>query len=615
LNGAPDDPTGSGRDRALAVSLFAALFLIYAAGACRTIYVGDSGELVTAVYLLGIPHPTGYPLYVLLGKLWTLVLPLGSIAWRMSLFSAAAAAATGACLFATARAVGLGRAAALLGALLLAFAPSFWAEANVQRVYTLGAAFVAVATWAALRWHRQRTGARLAFVAFLCGLGATNHTFMAVFALAFGLFAIAVEPRVLLRGRDLAAAAAAFAAGLLPYAYLPLRSRSDPALDWGNPETLDAFFAVVTRRDFWERRWIESPADALAIAGDWLASFPRELAWAGVILALVGLASAMRRRRAPGDAQALALLALFAMLGNLIVLALHGSRSDLFLWHRYYIPSYLFGALLAASGVQALADTLPSRFDRQRQALPILLLALPLWHLASGWRAHDRSSYRLAEDYSRRLLASLPPGADLAASDDNILFVLLYLHHVEGLRPDVNLIAQGVGDAALPSLRFDPGASRLFFTHHPNWNLPELDIAPEGLAFHVVRSGTPPRKLNLEPRALDGENDPRVPRDYLTRNLIGEFHFMLGLNLERTDWAAAAAEFTAAAAAAPDNDVLHYNLGLVYERRGDLAAAVAAFERSRAINPRHLASKTAVRAADRVDELRRRMAADPAPTN
>ena len=94
MNGAPDDPTGSGRDRALAVSLFAALFLIYAAGACRTIYVGDSGELVTAVYLLGIPHPTGYPLYVLLGKLWTLVLPLGSIAWRMSLFSAAAAAAT-----------------------------------------------------------------------------------------------------------------------------------------------------------------------------------------------------------------------------------------------------------------------------------------------------------------------------------------------------------------------------------------------------------------------------------------------------------------------------------------------------------------------------------------
>ena len=68
------------------------VFAVYALGACPTIYVGDSGELTTAVAVLGIPHPTGYPLYVLLGKLWTLLFPVGSIAWRMSLFSAACGA-------------------------------------------------------------------------------------------------------------------------------------------------------------------------------------------------------------------------------------------------------------------------------------------------------------------------------------------------------------------------------------------------------------------------------------------------------------------------------------------------------------------------------------------
>jgi hypothetical protein len=47
---------------------------------------------VTAVALLGIPHPTGYPLDVLLGKTWTMIFPFGSIAWRMSIFSAACAA-------------------------------------------------------------------------------------------------------------------------------------------------------------------------------------------------------------------------------------------------------------------------------------------------------------------------------------------------------------------------------------------------------------------------------------------------------------------------------------------------------------------------------------------
>ena len=67
------------------VLLGLALFALYAVGACPTIYVGDSGELAAAVHVLGIPHPTGYPLYVLLGKLWTLFVPLGSIAYRLSL--------------------------------------------------------------------------------------------------------------------------------------------------------------------------------------------------------------------------------------------------------------------------------------------------------------------------------------------------------------------------------------------------------------------------------------------------------------------------------------------------------------------------------------------------
>src|SRR5438132_6549694 len=161
-----------------AAALAALLFLLYALGACPTIYVGDSGELVTAVHLLGIPHPTGYPLYVLLGKLWTLLIPAGSIAWRMSLFSAACAAATCGALYALARRVPLDRPAAALAALLAAFSPSFWGEANVQRVYSLEALFVVLATAAAWHWYARRDGRSLVAAFFLCGLGATSHTFL-----------------------------------------------------------------------------------------------------------------------------------------------------------------------------------------------------------------------------------------------------------------------------------------------------------------------------------------------------------------------------------------------------------------------------------------------------
>jgi tetratricopeptide (TPR) repeat protein len=214
----------------------------------------------------------------------------------------------------------------------------------------------------------------------------------------------------------------------------------------------------------------------------------------------------------------------------------------------------------------------------------------------------DRSRYRIAEDFASAVLESLPPGAHLIATDDNVLFVLIYLHLVEGRRPDLDLILQGVGKADLPPLRFDPDGDPLFFTHHPNWDLPELEIVPIGVVYRAARRGGPPLPAHAPRQWLDGEIDERVPKDYLTQNLIGHFHYTLGFTFEKRDWPRALEEFERAARAAPGNDVLFYNLGLVFARNGWYDEAIAAFERSREINPRHLASLSKPRASNKVVE-------------
>lgn len=579
------------RDRAaIEASLVAVVaFSVYAAGACPTAFVGDSGELSAAVYTLGIPHPSGYPLYVLLGKLWTLALPLGSVAYRLSLFSAACAAACVGLVFHVCRQLGTGRIAAWTGAGLLAVAPSFWGEANVQRVYALNALFVVLVAALAFGWHRSGSGASPVGAFFVCGLGASNHTFMAVEALALVLFVAASRPGLPLRPRPVLASAAAFAAGLLPYLYLPLRSRQNPRLDWGDPETLGALVHVVVRRDYWPRAWAQGPSDFLAVAADYARGLGAELLWAGAALALLGAFFGARR----GWPVAFPLL---VMLGNLAAIGLHGSRTDIFVWHRYAIPSYAMAALLAAMGCEALVARLPGR-------LRVLPLALPVLGLALGWRDFDRSRYRLADDFSRKLLASLPPGAHLSASDDNILFVLVYLKLVEGARPDVDLVLQAAG-VDEPPLRFDPGAETLFFTHHPNWTVPGIAVVPMGLVYQVVRSGQAVPAPVLPAAPLAGADDPRVPKDYLTRNLIGHFHFMRGLTLSGSDWAGALDELEQAARSAPEDDVLAYNLGLHYLRNGLYPEALAAFERCQSINPRRLGAPDGPRAGDRIAEVR-----------
>ncbi len=564
--------------------------LVYALGACRTVYVGDSGDLLTAISVLGIPHPSGYPLYVLAAKVWSLVFFFLPLPLSVSLFSAACGAAACAVLYRAARESGVDTLPAAAAAWLFAFAPSVWAEANIQRVYALNALFVALALRLGLRWSRESRDRDLVAAAFVCGLGASNHLEMGVVGLAVGVFALISRPAILRRWKLLGTCAGVAILGLLPYVYLPLRARAHPLLDWGHPVTPRSFAAVVLREGFWGRAWIRGPDDFLPILKDYAHSLLTESAWVGAVLAVIAVASARRRGWPVG-------LPLLVMAANLVVLALHGSRSDLFIWHRYYIPSYLCLALLAAWGWQTLAEM------ASRPILAVASLLPPLALLVIGWRPNDRSRYRIGEDYSRHLLATLPPGSQLIASDDNILFVLMYLNLGEQVRPDVHLILEGVGGSNLPPLSFNPDVDPVFLTHYPNWKIATLDAIPVGLAFRAWRVGTPVPPASSVPERLDGELDPRVPKDYLTRNLIGNFHQMRAMTFELRDWTAARRELELAAESAPDNDVLFYNLGLIYRRNGLLEDALAAFQRSVQINPREIASLSKPRAAHRAAEV------------
>ncbi len=577
------------RERWRLAALVAGIFAVYAWGACRTVYVGDSGDLATAVAVLGIPHPSGYPLYVLLGKLWSLLFFFLPLPWALSLLSAACAAAACGFVYRIGRDAGIGALPSAFSALLLAFGPSFWGEANVQRVYSLNALFLALATRYAFRWRREGRFRDLAVAFLLCGLGASNHLYMGIFGIALAIFALSSDPSLWRRPARLAACAGAAAAGLLPYLYLPLRARANPLLAWGSPETAGSFLQVVLRSDFWRRNWVRGPADAAAVVFDYARSLAAETAWVGAGLAVLGIVLA-KRRRGP------LLLPLLAMAGNLASMALHGSRTDLFVWHRYYIPSYLMLAILAAWGCQAVLERMPPRAR-------LLVLLPPLLLFATGWRQFDRSRYRIAEDYSGIILGTVPPGSHIIASDDNILFVLMYLHLGEGRRPDVDLILEGVGGMKLPPLAFNPDRDPVFVTHHPNWNVAGMEMPAVGLLFRPWRAGRawpPPLPV---PEWLDGERDPAVPKDYLTQNLIGNFHYMRGVTFEERDWPSARREFTRAAAAAPDNDVLFYNLGLIFRRDGLYEDSLAAFRRSAEINPREIPSLSRPRASDRVREV------------
>ena len=140
-------------------------FALYLLTLAPTVYNLDSAELTTAAATGGILRATGYPFYLILGRLWTM-LPVGDVGLRLNLFSAFCGALTILLADYSLRRLRVGLWARLGALGLLASAPYFWAMSLIAEVYTLHTALLAGIVLAGMRWQEQPTPSRLALVVF-----------------------------------------------------------------------------------------------------------------------------------------------------------------------------------------------------------------------------------------------------------------------------------------------------------------------------------------------------------------------------------------------------------------------------------------------------------------
>ena len=171
---------------------------LYVSTAAPTVLTGDSAEFQFAAPLLAVPHPTGYPLYILLGKLFTL-LPFGDLAYRVTLVSAVAGAATVAIIGLVATQVTGSLLAGAVAATALAATHSLWNAATIAEVYTLNTFFIALLAWTLGRAWAKQTAGRFGLTALVAGLGFSHHGSFALIAaplLVFYLLFSLIEQKI-----------------------------------------------------------------------------------------------------------------------------------------------------------------------------------------------------------------------------------------------------------------------------------------------------------------------------------------------------------------------------------------------------------------------------------
>ncbi len=286
----------------------------------------DTGELQTVAAILGIAHPPACPAFVLLGWLFAHAVPFGDAAWRVNAMSATAIAVAVGALYATARSLGAHALVAVLCAAGFATASVTLKDATRAEIQTLELALRVIAIAFALRFYARGRRGDLFATAFALGLAGATHGIALLLVPSLALLVLARARD--LRPIDLGIVTGGIALGLLPYAYLPLRSAYvaahgfDPTVALGlppglpfwnydDPHTWPNFVRVVTGADFDVHSgfagFLDFRAyDAYALALD------RNVAGAygvpGAIVAAIGLAVLVARRPIPGLALALAAL-------------------------------------------------------------------------------------------------------------------------------------------------------------------------------------------------------------------------------------------------------------------------------------------------------------------
>ena len=448
--------------QAFSVSLFA--FLVYLKTLAPTVTFIDSGELAAVACTLGVAHPTGYPLFTLLGWAFSKLPIAGEEIVRLNIMAAFFCAA-GVYVFyllvhgilsivsenlalqklTEQKEIAIGISIASIGAaLLLAFSETYWSQATSIEVYSLHALFLTLVLFSFMKAayggggadgsgdenDRLPKGAWWFVFAFALGLSFTNH--MTTILLAPGLLFLyfATQGSTIASWKRIGLMSPPFAIGLSAYLYLPVRAAQSPALNWGNTVTLERFFWHFSGKQY--RVWIFSSTEAAARQLKYFAtSLPSEFAYVGLILALVGCILLWRTNKK-------LFVGIMLLFWTCVLYSINYDIHDI---DSYFLLAYFCVALLAGSGLFQLFVWLKAGTEMRLSVIFALTALVSLSPAALHYPKNDESKNFLVEDCTMNMFNSLKPNALIFSYQwDYWLSASYYYQLVKGVRPDVVVV-------------------------------------------------------------------------------------------------------------------------------------------------------------------------------
>ncbi|MDP2168122.1 MAG: DUF2723 domain-containing protein [Thermodesulfovibrionales bacterium] len=442
-------------DTGISLTLFFTVLFIYTSSLSPSVYTGDSSLFAAASFSLGTAHPPGYPLYIIIGKLFSF-LPIGNVAFKVNLSSAVLAGLACLMVFKTSLLLTKSRAASWAGALICGLSPIFFLESLKAEVYTLNALLAITVFYLGLKALKgmdfmQNTLAAL----FLIGLGTGGHH-------TIGLMGLVLMWPVAARWREvtwkwLLLAPVVFAAGtsvnLLMYFRSLAMLEHGSVMLYSYASTWQDLINVILRRAYKSADTIYAlKVMASPRGGEWLTGLKNSILniAAPAILpvlpfSVIGLAFLIKEKKTLVYF-IVAILAWFLVLPRIVLSSPEMTEKSLQAAIPYFVPAIPILFSLVSVGFASSIGLLKKGFLKKRRLkiipgfIPVVLVLLPFVLLPFTIRDVSLNGNFIAHDFGRDILTAMPVKSLLLNYTDNPMFTVFYMRAVERLREDVLVI-------------------------------------------------------------------------------------------------------------------------------------------------------------------------------
>jgi tetratricopeptide (TPR) repeat protein len=428
----------------LPILIFIFVSFIYIHNLSRGVYGGDTGDFISASIVMGVAHPPGYPLFTLLGFLFTR-LNIFTPAFMVGLVTALSSSLAVVIFYLISLKLSKSKLISVISSFILSFNLLFWFYAEIAEVFSLNILFSLILILLAIQFSERKKIMYFFLLSFVAGLSLTNHHTVVLIYPSILIITFKEFFKLIKKPKNILYSLLFFALGFSVYLYVPFASFFNPPVNWIPVNDIQSFLRLFLRSDYGTFNAgpfsTANVAERMAGLSIYFKYLVTQFTIPTVFLILTGLISSFKSNKRIFTA----ILIGFLLSGPIFIGYAGFPLINAFyigINERFFLLSFVIVLLFVPFGLRGIGNITNKIFKKNiyEKLFIGIFIIIPLSLFYYNFPKTDLSNITIGDDFAYDYLSSLPKNSLFLVGGDTPLLNSWYIHYGLNYRRDITIV-------------------------------------------------------------------------------------------------------------------------------------------------------------------------------